>query len=85
MCDGTGAVTVRSEEMGEVPEFVAELPIGDQCAIALRDNGPKSVKELAEITGQQARSISVVLSRSRSRFRRVGNQQWDNSTPALNL
>ena len=81
----TGAVTVRSEEMGEVPEFVAELPIGDQCALALRDNGPKTVKELAEITGQQARSVSVVLSRSRSRFRRVGNQQWDNATPALDL
>ena len=80
-----GAVTVKAEEMAEVAEFIDELPIADQCAIAIRDNGPRTVKELSEITGLQARSVSVVLSRSRSRFNKVGNQQWDNVRPSLNL
>ena len=74
----SGAVTVASEPLEDVPDFVEELPIADQCVLALREHGPKSVKELVEITGLQARSVSVVLSRNRSRFRRIGNQQWDN-------
>ena len=73
----TGAVTVEQEEMTDVPDFVEELPIADQCVVAFREHGPKTVKELSEITGQQVRSLSVVLSRNRARFRRVGNQQWD--------
>jgi len=72
-----GVVTVTPEALEEVPEFVTELPIADQCAVALREHGPKSVKELVEITGMQSRSVSVVLSRNRNRFRRIGNQQWD--------
>ena len=74
----SGAVTVASEPLEDVPEFVEELPIADQCVLALREHGPKSVKELVEITGLQSRSVSVMLSRNRSRFRRIGNQQWDN-------
>ena len=74
----SGAVTVAQEELADVPDFVVELPIADQCAVAFREHGPKTVKELSEITGQQVRSLSVVLSRNRARFRRVGNQQWDN-------
>ena len=74
----SGAVTVASEPLEDVPDFVEELPIADQCVLALREHGPKSVKELVEITGLQSRSVSVVLSRNRTRFRRVGNQQWDN-------
>ena len=73
----SGAVTVASEPLEDVPDFVEELPIADQCVLALREHGPKSVKELVEITGLQSRSVSVVLSRNRSRFRRIGNQQWD--------
>ena len=74
----SGAVTVAQEELADVPDFVVELPIADQCAVAFREHGPKTVKEISEITGQQVRSLSVVLSRNRTRFRRVGNQQWDN-------
>jgi DNA-directed RNA polymerase specialized sigma24 family protein len=73
----SGAVTVASEPLEDVPDFVEELPIADQCVLALREHGPRSVKELVEITGLQSRSVSVVLSRNRSRFRRIGNQQWD--------
>ena len=72
-----GAITIKAEDMAEVEEFVTELPIADQCVLAIRNQGPQTVKELAEITGLQGRSISVVLSRSRLRFRRVGNQKWD--------
>jgi len=74
----SGAVTVAQEELADVPDFVVELPIADQCAVAFREHGPKTVKEISEITGQQVRSLSVVLSRNRTRFRRIGNQQWDN-------
>ena len=74
---GVGVVTVTPEELEAVPEFVTELPIADQCAVALREHGPKSVKELVEITGMNSRSVSVVLSRNRNKFRRIGNQQWD--------
>ena len=74
----SGAVTVAQEELADVPDFVGELPIADQCAVAFREHGPKTVKEISEITGQQVRSLSVVLSRNRTRCRRVGNQQWDN-------
>ena len=72
-----GAITIKAEDMAEVEEFVTELHIADQCVLAIRNQGPQTVKELAEITGLQGRSISVVLSRSRLRFRRVGNQKWD--------
>ena len=74
----TGAVTVTQEDLADVPDFVVELPIADQCVAAFREHGAKTVKELSEITGQQVRSLSVVLSRNRARFRRVGNQQWEN-------
>jgi len=72
----SGAVTVRQEEMLAVPEFVTELSIADQCAVALREHGPQTVKELAEITGLNARSIAVKISAMRGRFARVGNNQW---------
>ena len=73
-----GAVTVETEKLENIPDFVTELPLAEQCTVAFQEHGPKTVKELAEITGQAPRSLSVTLSRSKRKFRRIGNQRWDN-------
>ena len=73
-----GAVTVNTEKLESIPDFVTELPLTEQCEVAFKDHGPKTVKELAEITGQAPRSLSVTLSRNKAKFRRIGNQRWDN-------
>lgn len=81
-----GAVTVNPEEIAEVPDFVEELPIPDQLDMALKEHGPRSVKELAEITGIKMGTISTTLSRkgNKGRFQRIGNAKWD-AVNALNL
>ena len=73
-----GAVTVNTERLESIPDFVTELPLTEQCVVAFQEHGPKTVKELAEITGQASRSLSVTLSRNKRKFRRIGNQRWDN-------
>ena len=77
-CHSNGAVTVNTEKLESIPDFVTELPLTEQCEVAFKDHGPKTVKELAEITGQAPRSLSVTLSRNKAKFRRIGNQRWDN-------
>ena len=73
-----GAVTVNTERLESIPDFITELPLTEQCVAAFTEHGPKTVKELAEITGQAPRSLSVTLSRNKRKFRRIGNQRWDN-------
>ena len=71
----TGVVTVTQEDIESVPEFHSELSIADQLSLILRDQGPKTAKELQEATGLAAKSISTTLSRN-ARFENVGGQRW---------
>ena len=71
----TGVVTVTQEDIESVPEFHSELSIADQLSLILRDQGPKTAKELQEATGLAAKSISTTLSRNK-RFENVGGQRW---------
>jgi DNA-directed RNA polymerase specialized sigma24 family protein len=73
----SGAVTVEPEEFEDVPEFVEELPLADQVAVAIRNHGPLTIDEIAEVTGQPKRSLATIVSRNRSRFRRIGDKKWD--------
>ena len=72
----SGAVTVAEEPLEDVPGFVTELPISQQLAIAIEEQGPLTAKELAEMTQLNLGSIQVTLSRERN-FQRVGNNRWD--------
>ena len=71
-----GVVTVTPESLDSVPDFVTELPLADQIIQQLRDNGPQTVRKLAEATGANPRSLSVIVSRS-PKFQKVGNDRWD--------
>ena len=73
----SGAVTVEPEEFEDVPEFVEELPLADKVAVAIRNHGPLTIDEIAEVTGQPKRSLATIVSRNRSRFRRIGDKKWD--------
>ena len=71
----TGTITVAEEPIGDVPGFVSELPLGQQLRIVLEEHGPRTAKELADITELNLGSVQVTLSRDRN-FERVGNNRW---------
>ena len=71
-----GAVTVAEEPIGDIPDFVSDLPMAEQLVAAFKDHGPQSAKDMSTMLGLNLGSVQVTLSRD-SRFRRIGNNRWD--------
>ena len=71
------SVTVSPEALEDVPEFVSELPLREQVIQAIRNNGPMTIRQIAEETGEKPGSLSVIVSRNRQIFTKAGNDRWE--------
>ncbi len=71
------SVTVTPEALEDVPEFVSELPLREQIIQAIKNNGPMTIRQIAEETGEKPGSLSVIVSRNRDIFTKAGNDRWE--------
>ena len=72
-----GIVTVMPESLESVPDFVTELPLAEQIAQQLREHGPRTIRQLADlIEGAKPNTLAVIVSRNRNRFAQAGNDRW---------
>lgn len=68
-------VRIMMEMMEDVPEFFSTLPLTDKMLLTLKDAGPISCRELADLLEANVRSVQTKLS-SDSRFSQEGNNTW---------